>query len=183
MVCVVYYAAVLWEGIRNLCAAEQYLQSPLQLEHAINMILDSELFQFHSERMCDIVVDDARKVCTPAPHSSWRNVIQAISPQTTDPHLLFLHFNTLYFHGHRRVEAFRNHKRWQPIIPFLMDHILVEIDPDVEDTFFGGAGSRNSIVFHGNVPVPIEVKLRSLAVKLLYEVCKVQKLSAHDLSG
>lgn len=63
-----------------------------------------------------------------------------------------------------------------------MDHILVEIDPDVEDTFFGGAGSRNSIVLHGNVPVPIEVKLRSLSVKLLYEVCKVQKLSAQDLS-
>lgn len=102
--------------------------------------------------------------------------------QTTNPHLLFIHFNTLYFHGHRRVEAFRNHNRWRPIIPFLMDHILVEIDPDVEDTFFGGGGSRNSIALPGNVPVPIEVKLRSLSVKLLYEVCKVQKFSAQDLS-
>lgn len=60
-----------------------------------------------------------------------------------------------------------------------MDHILVEIDPDVEDTF-GGAGSRNSISV-GNVPVPIEVKLRTLCVKLLYEVCKVQKMNANDL--
>lgn len=76
-------------------------------------------------------------------------------------------------HGCRRPDAFRNQKRWQPVIPLLMDHILVEIDPDVEDTF-GGAGV--------SVPVPIEVKLRSLSVKLLYEVCKVQKLSAQDLS-
>ncbi|KAF6751153.1 hypothetical protein DFP72DRAFT_1012787 [Ephemerocybe angulata] len=146
----------------TLCATyhEQYLQSPLQLEHAISMVLDSELFQFHSSRMCDIMVDDARKA--------------------TDPHLLFIHFNTLYFHGHRRADAFRNHKRWQPIMPLLMDHILVEIDPDVEDTFFGGAGNRHSVV-HVSVPVPIEVKLRSLSVKLLYEVCKVQKLSAQDL--
>jgi len=43
---------------------EQYLQSPLQLEHACNLILDSELFVFHSERMCEILVDDAQSVRT-----------------------------------------------------------------------------------------------------------------------
>ncbi|EAU83953.2 hypothetical protein CC1G_09835 [Coprinopsis cinerea okayama7 len=148
----------------TLCATyhEQYLQSPLQLEHAFELLLDSELFQFHSERMCEIVVEDALK--------------------TTDPHTLFILYNTLYFHGHRRVEALKNHKRWQPIIPHLMDHILVEIDPDVEDTFFGAAGSRGSIIISGtSVPVPIEVKLRSLGIKLLYEICKVQKMTAVDL--
>lgn len=41
---------------------EQYLQSPLQLEHACNMLLDSELFAFHSERMCEIIVDDTQTV-------------------------------------------------------------------------------------------------------------------------
>lgn len=61
-----------------------------------------------------------------------------------------------------------------------MDHILVEIDPDVEDTYLGMAGgSTGSSVA---VPVPIEAKLRSLCVKLLYEVCRVQKLSVQDLS-
>ncbi|TFK29466.1 hypothetical protein FA15DRAFT_582172 [Coprinopsis marcescibilis] len=146
----------------TLCATyhEQYLQSPLQLEHAFGLLLDSELFQFHSERMCENIVEDALK--------------------TTDPHSLFIFFNTLYFHGCRRVEALRNQKRWHPLMPLLMDHILVEIDPDTEDTFFGGAGNRNS-VFTGNVPVPIEVKLRSLGVKLLYEVCRVQKLSVQEL--
>ncbi|KAH6910610.1 hypothetical protein BKA70DRAFT_1463680 [Coprinopsis sp. MPI-PUGE-AT-0042] len=146
----------------TLCATyhEQYLQSPLQLEHAFNMLLSSELFQFHSERMCEIIVEEGLK--------------------TTDPHTLFVLYNTLYFHGRRRVESLRNQKRWQAVIPNLMDHILVDIDPDVEDSF-GGAGSRNSVIATGSVPVPIEVKLRSLAVKLLYEVCKVQKMTTQDL--
>lgn len=41
---------------------EQYLQSPLQLEHAFEMLLDSELFIFHSERMCEILTDEATSV-------------------------------------------------------------------------------------------------------------------------
>ena len=44
---------------------EQYLQSPLQLEHACNMLLDSELFAFHSERMCEIIADDTQTVRFP----------------------------------------------------------------------------------------------------------------------
>lgn len=62
-----------------------------------------------------------------------------------------------------------------------MDHILVEIDPDVEDTYFGISGGSNGNLM--NVPVPIEAKLRSLGVKVLYEVCRVQKLSVQDLSA
>lgn len=42
--------------------AELYLQSPLQLEHACDFILDSELFAFHSERMCEILIDEAAGV-------------------------------------------------------------------------------------------------------------------------
>lgn len=60
-----------------------------------------------------------------------------------------------------------------------MDHILVEIDSDVEDTYFGIAGGSNG----ANVPVPIEAKLRSLSVRLLYEMCRVQKLAIQDLSA
>ena len=45
-----------------LAPAEQYLQSPLQLEHACGMIFDSELFAFHSERMCEILTDEAAVV-------------------------------------------------------------------------------------------------------------------------
>ena len=52
----------MWLIARFFHSAEQYLQSPLQLEHAIGMLLDSELFQFHSERMSEIIVQDAQNV-------------------------------------------------------------------------------------------------------------------------
>lgn len=65
-----------------------------------------------------------------------------------------------------------------------MDHILVEIDPDVDDSYIGsnlasnGASSRASIIMG---PIAIEAKLRVLSVRLLYEVSRVQKLSDSDL--
>ncbi|KAF8625064.1 hypothetical protein AX15_005546 [Amanita polypyramis BW_CC] len=137
---------------------EQYLQTPLQLEHACTLLLDSELFQFHSERMCNIIMKDVQT--------------------TTDPHSQFVFYLVLLSYGQRRVLFSRNQERWQPLLPLLMDHVLVDIDPDVEDTYFGMAGGSNS---GSIVPVPIEAKLRSLCVRLLYEVCRVQKPSVADL--
>ncbi|KAG6917370.1 hypothetical protein DXG01_002835 [Tephrocybe rancida] len=145
-----------------LCAAyhEQYLQSPLQLEHACELLMDSELFLFHSERMCEILVDDLQS--------------------QTDPHAQLIFYHVLLCYGRRKADFFRSQKRWQPLLPLIMDHILVEIDPDVEDTYFGvTGGSNNAGMTH--VPVPIEAKLRGLGVRLLYEVCRVQKLSVQDL--
>ncbi|KAG6827812.1 hypothetical protein H0H92_010390 [Tricholoma furcatifolium] len=138
---------------------EQYLQSPLQLEHACEFLLDSELFQFHSERMCEILVDDLQS--------------------QTDPHAQFIFYHVLLSYGRRRTDFFRLLKRWQPLLPLIMDHILVEIDPDVEDTYFGITGGSNASL--SNVPVPIEAKLRGLGIKLLYEMSRVQKLSVQDL--
>ncbi|KDQ56797.1 hypothetical protein JAAARDRAFT_36278 [Jaapia argillacea MUCL 33604] len=152
---------------------EQYLQSPLQLEHAGELLLDSELFKFHSERMCEILLDD--------------------SQSSTDPHCQFILFTILLRYGRRHPSFLRSHKRWQPLIPLFMDHVLIDIDPDVEDTFTGYvAGSRDSVILPGGsaggvggwakaVSIPIEVKLRTLSVRLLYEVCRVQKLSVQDL--
>ncbi|KAJ7121079.1 hypothetical protein C8R44DRAFT_540530, partial [Mycena epipterygia] len=142
-----------------LCAAyhEQYLQSPLQLEHACNLITESELFAFHSERMCEIMADEARS--------------------NTDPHSQLIFYHVLLCHGRRRADFFRSHKRWIPLLPLLMDHVLVDIDSDVEDTYFGNAGSTSSVA----VPIPIEAKLRGLCIRLLYEVCRVQRFSVQDL--
>ncbi|KAF8878082.1 hypothetical protein BD779DRAFT_1613089 [Infundibulicybe gibba] len=148
----------------TLCSAyhEQYLQSPLQLDHACDLILQSELFEFHSERMTDIMTDELQS--------------------STDPHTQLIFYHVLLGYGRRRGDFFRSHKRWQPLLPLLMDHVLVEIDSDVEDTYFGmaptaGSSSGNPVA----VPVPIEAKLRSLGVRVLYEVCRVQKLSVQDL--
>ncbi|KAG8216067.1 hypothetical protein J3R82DRAFT_8067 [Butyriboletus roseoflavus] len=150
----------------SLCASyhEQYLQSPLQLEHACHLLLDSELFVFHSERMCELAIEDVQS--------------------KTDPHGQFILYSLLLFWGRRQSSFLRSHKRWQPLIPLLMDHILVEIDPDADDSYIGpnlasnGIGSRASIIMG---PIAIEAKLRVLSVRLLYEVCRVQKLSEQDL--
>ncbi|KAG6898079.1 hypothetical protein C0992_005999 [Termitomyces sp. T32_za158] len=143
-----------------LCAAyhEQYLQSPLQLEHACGLLMDSELFRFHSERMCEILVSDLQS--------------------QTNPHAQFIFYHVLLCHGRRKTDFFRSHKRWQPLLPLLIDHILVEIDPDVEDAYFGVTGASDRLT---HVPIPIEAKLRGLGIQLLYEVCRVQKLSVQDL--
>jgi hypothetical protein len=93
-------------------------------------------------------------------------------------------YSLLLFWGRRQSSFLRSHKRWQPLIPLLMDHILVEIDLDADDCYVGpilasnGAGSRASIIMG---PIAIEGKLRVLSVRLLYEVCRVQKLSEQDL--
>ena len=34
----------------------------MQLEHSCDILLASELFTFHSERMCDLLVQDVREV-------------------------------------------------------------------------------------------------------------------------
>ncbi|KXN89720.1 Protein dip1 [Leucoagaricus sp. SymC.cos] len=132
--------------------------SPLQLEHAFGMLLDSELFEFHSERMCEIIVDDTQS--------------------NTDPHSQFICYNILFWYGKRKPDLFRSQKRWQPLLPLLMDHAMVDIDPDIEDTYTGTVGTSAGVP---SIPVPIEAKLRTVAVKLLYEVCRMHNFSLQDL--
>ncbi|KAI0816916.1 hypothetical protein BC628DRAFT_1098166 [Trametes gibbosa] len=145
----------------SFCAAyhEQYLQSPLQLEHACDMLLACELFAFHSERMSELLTGDAQT--------------------NTDPHYEMILYSVMLAWGRRKASFLRSQKRWQPLLPLLMDHVRLEVDVDVDDGFYG-AGSNSSL---GRVvAVPIEAKLRSLSVRLLYEVCRVQKMSIPELT-
>ena len=52
-----------------------------------------------------------------------------------------------------------------------MDHVRLDVDPELDDAGVAAKG----------LAVPIEAKLRLLSVQLLYEVCRVQKLSLTDL--
>ena len=139
----------------------------MQLEHACELLLQSELFTFHSERMCDNAVDQVQKVRD-------KCAITVIEPrliiyeQATDPHLQLILYNVLLFYGRKKANFLRTHKRWQPLIPLLIDNILVDCDPGVH-------WSRNAVI-------PIEAKIRILSVRLLYEVCRVQKFAHTDLS-
>ena len=63
-----------------------------------------------------------------------------------------------------------------------MDHILVDLDPDVEDTFSGLVTTSGPSTGWKGLAIPIEARLRSLTVRLLYEVCRSSKMSIGDLS-
>jgi hypothetical protein len=63
-----------------------------------------------------------------------------------------------------------------------MDHILVDLDPDVEDTFSGLVTTSGPSTGWKGLAIPIEARLRSLSVRLLYEVCRSSKMSIGDLS-
>ena len=97
----------------------------------------------------------------------------------TDPHAQLILYNVLLHYGRRNSAFLRSYKRWQPLVPLLMDHVLVDIDPDIEDTYSGSA-SGPSTGWKG-IAVPVEAKLRSLSVCLLYEVCRASKLSLQEL--
>ena len=52
-----------YESFTPQHGTEQFLQTSMQLEHACDLLLQSELFVFHSERMCNNIVDQVQKVC------------------------------------------------------------------------------------------------------------------------
>ncbi|KAI0749911.1 hypothetical protein C8Q80DRAFT_1269710 [Daedaleopsis nitida] len=139
---------------------EQFLQSPLQLRHACDMIIASDLFSFHSERMCEILVHDAQT--------------------NTDPHYEMVLYSVILAYGRRNTSFLRNQKRWQPLLPLLMDHVRLDVDPEIDDGFYGSTSGSN-IGSSRSIAIPIEAKLRSLSVKILYEVCRLQKMSLQDL--
>lgn len=150
----------------SLCASyhQQYLQSPLQLEHACQQLLASELFKFHSQRMCKLIIEDAQF--------------------ETDPHVQLILYNILLHFGRREDTFLRSYERWKPLIPLLMDHTLVDIDLENEFSNLTPGSSYVGSSRHSTVmgPVTIEAKLRCLSVQLLYEVCRVQKeLSYQEL--
>lgn len=93
--------------------------------------------------------------------------------QTTDPHALLILFEILLQYGRQHSSFLRSHKKWSPLLPILMDYVLLDFDPDVEDLATSS--------WTKNLPAPIEANLRILSVQILYEVCRVQKFSLSDL--
>jgi hypothetical protein len=63
----------------------------------------------------------------------------------------------------------------------LMDHIIIDIDWDEELAFSPVAKNPSLSVGEGEMSVPIEGRLMSLAVGILYEVCRVQKFDVVGL--
>ncbi|KAF8685041.1 hypothetical protein RHS04_00821 [Rhizoctonia solani] len=158
---------------------EKYLSTNEQLDHAISLLLDSDIFAFHSDRSTEHLTSAAQK--------------------ETNPHALLVLYSIFLHYGRRNPAFFgasasipsqagsttrvgvgldaltpmvpqgkrsAGHKRWQGLVPLLMDHVRWTVDDD-------GYGSA--------LGVPIEARLRLVCVRLLYEVCRVQKLDINDL--
>lgn len=107
-------------------------------------------------------------------------LITSLYSQTTDPHLQLILYNVLLLYGRRTTTFFRHYKRWAPIFPMLMDHILdMTLTLTLDDS--DGAGPDPSTSEHGWLAVPIEAKLRALSIQLLYEACRTCKLSMQEL--
>ena len=62
-----------------------------------------------------------------------------------------------------------------------MDHVRLELDPDIDEIYPGGASAGVPTTTTRGIAVPIEARLRLLSVGLLYEVCRVQKLYIQEL--
>ncbi|KAG9111307.1 hypothetical protein FRC07_008072, partial [Ceratobasidium sp. 392] len=125
----------------NFCSTyhEQYLHDTEQLEHAVALLLDSDLFAFHSDRSSEQL--------TAAAHTE------------TNPHALLVLYSVLLHYGRRNPAFFgaaatipsqansttrigldaltpmvpqgkrsAGHKRWQGLIPLLMDHVRWGVD-------------------------------------------------------
>ncbi|KAG8754364.1 hypothetical protein FRC14_005155 [Serendipita sp. 396] len=58
-----------------------------------------------------------------------------------------------------------------------MDHVLVEMDDD----FGGNVDLGRGLAAASGIGVPIEARLRSLAIGILYEACRVQKFDSQEL--
>ncbi|KAF8523800.1 hypothetical protein BU17DRAFT_43493 [Hysterangium stoloniferum] len=141
----------------SFCAIyhQQYLQTPAQLERACCFLLDSDIFNCHSERLSTLVITDALS--------------------NTDPHAQLILFHVLLLHGRRHHSFFRSQKKWSELTPHLMDHIyLVDIEHHAWNS-----GSSNA--WRSGMGVPIELRLSQLSVRILYEVCRVQKFNRERL--
>ncbi|KAG8898101.1 hypothetical protein FRB99_007674 [Tulasnella sp. 403] len=134
---------------------ERFLQANAQLDYACDLLLASELFGMHSQRSTDRIVEDAKG--------------------NTDPHAELILLRILLHYGCRHPSFFRSLRKWSPLLPFLMDHIMIDVDSTSANTWAGSAAGMMGL------GVPVEVRLQTISVILLYEVCRVQKIDVADL--
>ncbi|OCF37771.1 hypothetical protein I316_00898 [Kwoniella heveanensis BCC8398] len=144
----------------TFCAAyhDTYLPSIEAMQNAIDLLLDSELFTFHYERMVGILMTDAQ--------------------ENTNPHDLYILYHIIWFYGHRHPSLFRSHRKWKKLLPTLGEVVGLDCE---EVSCATHRTSRPVSTFVLGLP-PIEARLRLPATHLMYEVCRVQKLTGDELS-
>ena len=85
-----------------------YLTHPIDLLHVIGLLLESELFTFHYERMVALIMQDAQEV--------------------TAPHEAYMLYYIVLFYGQRHPSLFRSHRRWRKLLPSLGDVLARDVN-------------------------------------------------------
>ncbi|KGB80112.1 hypothetical protein CNBG_5950 [Cryptococcus deuterogattii R265] len=100
----------------SFCAAyhDKYLPSQSDIQHAVTMLLDSDLFSYYDERMVGIMMSDAQ--------------------ENTNPHDLYILYYIILYYGKRHPSLFRSHRKWRKLLPTLGEVVGL----DVEETFVLG---------------------------------------------
>ncbi|OXH34550.1 hypothetical protein J008_02580 [Cryptococcus neoformans] len=100
----------------NFCAAyhDKYLPSQSDIQQAVTMLLDSELFSYYDERMVGIMMSDAQ--------------------ENTNPHDLYILYYIILYYGKRHPSLFRSHRKWRKLLPTLGEVVGL----GVEETFVLG---------------------------------------------
>ncbi|KAK8846670.1 hypothetical protein IAR55_005757 [Kwoniella newhampshirensis] len=91
-------------------------------------------------------------------------IMMTDAQENTNPHDLFILYHLILYYGHRHPSLFKSHRKWRKLLPTLGEVVGL----DYEETFVLG------------LP-PIETRLRLPATNLMYEVCRIQKLTPDEL--
>jgi hypothetical protein len=124
----------------SLSLPDDYLLAPIQLDRALEMILASVLFKFHSTRMLDLIVKEATKVSSSS--SSLSSLLSSPSSlasrslhQNPSLHGLYVVYTLLIKYGHRSPPLYRNLVVWRKLWPGLMDTLWADCE-DVSPAFY-----------------------------------------------
>lgn len=116
------------------------MQTPGESSHAYHLLLKSDLFRYHSERMINLILAEAEEVSLVPlflyallrlafayPRSS-SPIITRMVIQNTNPHTLYILYNILLLWGAKHHSLFRSHRRWKRLSRGLGDVFEVEVD-------------------------------------------------------
>lgn len=100
--------------------------------------------------------------------------------QNTNPHELYILYHIILYYGQRHPSLFRSHRKWRKLLPTLGEVVGLDVD-EVR------VGKKwHTVLLIGQTFIlglpPIESRLRLPATDLMYEVCRVQKLSTGELA-
>ena len=87
--------------------------------HAIDLLLASELFTYHYERMVGIMMTDAEEVCCG---------VDCAEIQNTNPHELYFLYHLVLHYGQRHPSLFRSHRKWRKLLPTLGEVVGLNVE-------------------------------------------------------